>query len=148
MVIRCKRGEADCGSDICCKVCDDNDQCKFRCGTWGEPVGGCADEVEESDPLEIMEKAVPDKIKQITDLVIRMKEAEKKIESFKEELLKAMEANGVKSFDNGKVSFTYVAPTVRMNFDKSKLEKEHPELDLNQYQKPSNVKASVRIKVK
>ena len=107
----------------------------------------CDQQIHEKDELQVMEEALPDQITQITELVIQMKKMEETVAKFKEDLLKAMEQHGIKSFKSENVSFTYVAPTTRTTFDKKKLKKDHPDIDLEQYNKVSDVKASVRIKV-
>lgn len=66
----------------------------------------------------------------------------------KKKLLEAMETHGVKKFENDLVTFTYVAPTTRATLDKSKLAKAYPDINLGDFEKISNVSASVRIKVK
>lgn len=143
-MVRCYEGVADCGKDICCcYYCDENDVCKIRCDLPED----CDLQIREKDELQVMEEVFPDQIKQITDLVIQIKQMEETVAKFKEDLMKAMEQHGIKSFTSGKVSFTYVAPTTRTTFDKKALQKEHPELDLSKYNKVSDVKPSVRIKV-
>lgn len=142
-MVKCYEGVADCGKDICCLYCDENGVCKIRCDCTED----CDQQIHEKDELQVMEEALPDQIKQITNLVIQIKQMEDTVAKFKEQLLEQMEKNGIKSFKSGKVSFTYVGATTRTTFDKKKLEKEHPELDLSKYNKVSDVKASVRIKV-
>lgn len=142
-MVKCKEGLADCGKDICCLYCDEKDGCNNSC-TDAEP---CDQQIHEKDELQVMEEVFPDQIKQITDLVIQIKQMEETVSKFKEDLMKAMEQHGIKSFTSGKVSFTYVGATTRTTFDKKALQKEHPELDLSKYNKVSDVKASVRIKV-
>lgn len=65
----------------------------------------------------------------------------------KQKLLQAMEEHGVKSFENAKVKFMYVAPTTRTTIDSKKLKADHPDI-VEAYSKTSNVSASVRITVK
>ena len=142
-MVKCKEGVADCGKDICCHYCDENDVCKMRCDSPED----CEEQIHEKDELQVMEEVFPDQIKQVADLVIQIKQMEETVAKFKEDLLKAMEQHGIKSFTIGKVLFTYVGATTRTTVDKKKLEKEHPELDLTKYNKTSDVKASVRIKV-
>ena len=142
-MVKCKEGLADCGKDTCCYYCDEKEGCNKAC----DAPEDCEEQIHEKDELQVMEEAFPDQIKQITDLVIQIKQMEETVGKFKEDLLKAMEQHGIKSFTSGKVSFTYVAPTTRTTFDKKALQKEHPELDLSKYNKTSDVKASVRIKV-
>lgn len=135
--------ESLCGKDICCHYCDELDTCKQSC----ESVA-CKEMLEVPDELQIMETAVPEKIREVTDLMLMVKKAEERITEIKEALLDAMEKNNIKKFENEKVSFTYVAPSTRSTFDKKALQKDHPELDLTKYNKTSAVKASVRIQVK
>ena len=141
-MVKCRQGVADCGKDICCLYCDEYHICKIYC-TDAEP---CDQQIHEKDELQVMEEALPDQIKQITDLVIQIKQMEETVDKFKEDLLKAMEQHGIKSFKSGKVSFTYVGATTRNTFDKKSFEKDYPDL-VSKYNKVSNVKASVRIKV-
>ncbi len=154
-MIKCKDAidyGSDCGSDICCFCCPDKDDCNLICYDVEQNKSECPDKcpnmVRTPDELKVMEEAVPDKIQEITDLMIRVKEAEERISKIKGELLKAMVDKGIKKFENDRVSFTYVAPTTRKTLDKKKLEKEHPEINLADYDKLSKVSASVRIQVK
>jgi regulator of replication initiation timing len=154
-MIKCKLAlnnevETDCGKDICCFTCDDRKDCVYACDLE-DPENNCLDRVvieEEKTELQVMQEVLPDKLQEVTDLMIQMKKAEAQITKIKEALLKAMEDNGIKKFENEKLTFTYVAPTTRKTFDKKAFEKAHPEIDLDQFDKVSNVKASVRIAVK
>lgn len=148
-MVRCKlivdgSEESMCGKDLCCHYCPDKDTCTVSC----DETGQCPEQLVEQDALQVMQDLIPEKITEVTDLMIMVKKAEDRIAEIKESLLKAMEEHGVKKFENEYISFTYVAPSVRKTFDKKKLEKDHPEIDLDQYQKESKVKASVRIQVK
>lgn len=134
----------ECGKDICCYWCPDIDGCRYACLDTDE---GCPDIVEEETGLEQIQKVLPFKMEDITDLMVWMKEAEAKIAEMKESLLKAMEANGIKKFENDRITVSYVAPTTRKTFDKKALQKDYPDIDLEQYNKVSNVKSSVRIQV-
>lgn len=147
-MIKCKIAMENlpmCGKDICCCMCDEKDTCNNACE---DTVEECVEAVEELDELQVMEKALPNRITEVTDLMVQVKKAEEQIDKIKAELLKAMEEAGIKKFENEKVLFTYVAPTTRKTLDKDKLQKEHPEINLDDFQKSSKVKASVRIKVK
>lgn len=135
----------ECGKDICCYWCPDIDGCGYACPDTDE---GCPDIVEEETGLEQIQKVLPYKMEDITDLMVRMKEAEAKIAEMKESLLKAMEANGIKKIENDRIIVSYIAPTTRKTFDKKALQKDHPDIDLEQYNKVSSVKSSVRIQVK
>lgn len=136
--------ESVCGKTVCCYFCDERSECNNAC----DEHNPCEEQVEEVDALQVMEKAVPDRIHEITKLMVQVKKAEERIAEIKEHLLKAMEEHGIKKFENEQISFTYVAPSTRKTFDKKALEKDHPELDLSKYNKDSKVKASVRIQVK
>ena len=146
---KCKTAMEDpqssiCGKDVCCCFCPDKDTCKNRCD--GDET--CEDIVDEPDALQVIDKALPDKIEELTDLMVAVKKAEAQIDKIKASLLKAMEDNQIKSFKNDIIEVTYIAPSTRSTFDKKALEADHPELDLTKYNKTSAVKASVRIKVK
>ena len=139
--------EFNCGKDMCCVFCDQKETCLDACDEDPE-VCPHAVKVEEKTELQVMQELLPDHLQKVTDLMIEMKKAEAKIAQIKEALLKAMEDNGIKKFENDKLTFTYVVPTTRKTFDKKAFEKAHPEIDLGQFDKVSNVKASVRIAVK
>lgn len=63
----------------------------------------------------------------------------------KEELTKAMEHSNEKNIYNDMFKVTFVAATVRENFDKDKFKKKYPVL-FSQFIKKSDVKAYVKIK--
>lgn len=136
--------ESPCGKTVCCHYCEEAMTCKNACN---EP-DDCSDQVSETDDLQVMEESLPNQIQELTDLVITAKKAEERINQIREQLLQVMEANNIKKFTNDKVSFTYVAPSTKKQFDKKALAKAHPEIDLSEFEKSSKVKASVRIQVK
>ena len=103
-------------------------------------------QVEETD-LQVIESTVPDVLKAITDITVQKKKLEEQEKLMKEKLLQAMEEHSVKSFENAKVKFMYVAPTTRTTIDSKKLKADHPDI-AEAYSKTSNVSASVRITVK
>lgn len=137
--------------DICCCYCEDKGSCNASCdGVDGDPAE-CSDlikEEEQKTDLQVMQEVLPDKLQQVTDLMLQVKKAEAEISRIKDSLLKAMEENGIKKFENSKLSFTYVAPSKKKTFDKKKFQKEHPEINLEDFDKISDVKAFVRIAVK
>lgn len=73
------------------------------------------------------------------------------VESFeaklKDELKAAMEANGIKKFENEILSVTYVAPTVRKSLDSKLIKALYPEV-AESCTTESDVKSSVRITYK
>ncbi len=76
--------------------------------------------------------------------VKRMKELE---ENIKSAILKEMEARGIYKIDTPDVTITYIAPSERETFDSKAFRYDHAQL-YHQYLKTSEVKSSVRIKVK
>lgn len=66
---------------------------------------------------------------------------------FKAELLKIMEEHGVEKWENDVVSVTYIVPGIRSSVDSKKLLKDYPEV-YSEVIKTSNVKSSIRIKLK
>ena len=77
----------------------------------------------------------------------KKKKAEEQAKELRAELMKAMEANGVKSFENDLIRITYVASSTRQSIDSAKLKKEQPAIYAS-YLKSSEVKASLRITLK
>lgn len=112
----------------CCYFCDKKDTCNDVCQDIAKV---CEEQVEETD-LQVIESTVPDVLKAITDITVQKKK---------------LEEHGVKSFENAKVKFMYVAPTTRTTIDSKKLKADHPDI-VEAYSKTSNVSASVRITVK
>lgn len=68
-------------------------------------------------------------------------------DKFKVELLNLMEKHGVEKWENETVSVSYIKPGIRSSVDSKKLLKEYPEV-YSEVIKNSNVKSSVRIKLK
>lgn len=83
----------------------------------------------------------------IAELQNKQQELQTKNEEIKEQIKLAMEQNEVKKYENDYISITYVAPTTRTTVD-SKLLKEKYEDIYNECSKTSNVKSSLRIKIK
>lgn len=83
----------------------------------------------------------------IAELQNKQQELQTKNEEIKEQIKLAMEQNEVKKYENDYISITYVAPTTKTTVD-SKLLKEKYEDIYNECSKTSNVKSSLRIKIK
>lgn len=83
----------------------------------------------------------------IADLQNKQQELQNKNNEIKEQIKEAMEKNEVKKYENDYISITYVAPTTRTTVD-SKLLKEKYEDIYNECSKTSDVKSSIRIKIK
>lgn len=86
-------------------------------------------------------------IEEIREVEKLAKEVKQRQDNIKAELLKAMEQNGIIKFENEDLLINYIAPSTRETFDAKKLKEDNQDLyDL--YVKLSDVKASVRIKLK
>jgi hypothetical protein len=156
MKILCKVAGLDCPKDlqICCGLCEDKFTCDSSCEqvynrerVTLEDCAACEDAEVITDELVQFQSATPEAVQQITQLVILKKQLEDQEKHLKEELTKAMEVYGVKSFENDQIKLVYVAPTTRSTIDSARLKKDHPDL-AQRYTKTSNVSASVRITVK
>ena len=150
MKVICKVEGAECPKNlnICCDKCEDKDTCIQCCYSVQDGAGiGCPDAETITDELVQFESAVPDAIQKITNIVQMKKNLDEQEKQLKQELLKAMETYGVKSFETDIIKMTYVAPTTKTTIDSTKLKEDHPQI-AKQYSKTSKVSASVRITVK
>lgn len=92
----------------------------------------------------VLDKQSIEEIKEVEKLAKAVKQRQ---DNIKAELLKAMEQNGIIKFENEDLLINYIAPSTRETFDAKKLKEDNQDLyDL--YVKLSDVKASVRIKLK
>lgn len=92
----------------------------------------------------VLDKQSIEEIREVEKLAKAVKQRQ---DNIKAELLKAMEQNGIIKFENEDLLINYIAPTTRETFDAKKLKEDNQDLyDL--YVKLSDVKASVRIKLK
>lgn len=92
----------------------------------------------------ILDKQSIEEIKEVEKLAKALKA---KQDAIKAELLKVMEDNNIVKFENEDLLINYIGPTQRETFDSKQLKADNPDLyDL--YVKLSEVKASVRIKLK
>jgi hypothetical protein len=89
---------------------------------------------------------IEDLEKQLYDFKTKADAIEKKKNELLEGLKNAMESQKIKSLDYRSISITYIAPTKRATFDRKKFETEHPEMK-GKYEKESDVKSSIRIKL-
>lgn len=83
----------------------------------------------------------------VADLITKQNEITSKNKELKEQIKNAMEENEVKKYENDFISITYVAPTTRNTVDSAKLKAQFEDV-YNQCLKVSNVKSSIRIKIK
>lgn len=133
-----------CGKNICCCFCTDKDDCLHACECDHTE---CSEVVQEETELQVMQGAVPEAIRIITDITLQKQKLEEQEKQMRKKLVEAMETFGVKKFENEHISFTYVAPTTRTSIDSTKLKKKYPAI-AEECSKTSNVSASVKITVK
>ena len=137
-----------CGNNICCFHCPEKGTCDDVCAdALDTDVKECSGYVQEETELQVMQSAVPEAIRIITEINIQKKNLDEQEKLMRQKLLEAMEAFNVKKFENAQVAFTYVAPTTRTSIDSAKLKKKYPDI-AEECSKVSNVSASVRITVK
>lgn len=98
-------------------------------------------------PIPGLPKETLPVLQQLQELEVQAKKIEDLKIALKENLLAAMEKHGVEKWDNEVMIVTYVKPTTRTSIDSAKLKKEMPEI-AEKYSKTSNVKSSIRIKLK
>lgn len=91
------------------------------------------------------------KLYEAEQIIIKAKEEQKRAEETQKEvynaILKAMEEQGVKTYETDTMKITYVAPTTRVTLDTTRLKKENP-LVAKAYEKETETKASLRITLK
>ena len=99
----------------------------------------------EENQMIVAEKA----IEQIKDFERKKKLIEDKEKEFKEQLLKAMEEHGIKTWESPDKSLqvTYVGENIRMSFDSARFKEEHQAMYF-EYQKESITKPSIRMTIR
>ena len=150
MKIMCKVAGGNCPRSltICCGICEHLKNCMESCDSDDlHTPEQCADSEIVADEMIQFQSAAPEAIQKLTQLVVMKKQMEEQEKLLKVELLKAMEAYSVKSFENEQIKLTYVAPTTKTTINSTKLKKDHPDI-AKEYSKVSPVSASVRITVK
>ena len=110
---------------------------------WDKALVG----IEFTATLPMLPQDLTPVIVEISNLETQAALIKKPQESLREKLLEAMEKNNVKKFENDLLTITYVASTKRSSIDSTKLKKDLPEV-AEKYTKTSNVKSSIKIKLK
>lgn len=145
-MIKCKQAmeSSACGKVCCCLECEERESCKDVCT---ELSPDCEDAFSEETALATMQTEAAGIIKSIAALTLQKKQIEEQEKKMKEQLQKAMEKYGVKSFENETVKFTYVTPTVENRLDSKALKADLPEVAAK-YTKQSPKAGYVKITVK
>lgn len=143
-MIKCKQGIGECGKDMCCKECENENTCDQVCESVDTD---CEQAYDTETSLQVFKSSAAVVIKTITDIVTQKKALEDQEKLMKEKLQTAMEQFGIKSFDNEVLKVTYIAESVRNSVDSAKLKKNYPDIAA-ECNKSSNVKAFVKVEVK
>lgn len=146
-MIRCRTAiqeGSDCGNTICCIQCEKHSGCEMACEYTPDE---CEDAIVEEDALTVFQKKEVNVIKAMADMLQQKKALEEKEKEVRKQLVDAMDAYGVKSFENDLLKVTYIAPTTKTTVDSKALKKDLPDT-YAKYSKTSNVSASVRIALK
>ena len=123
----------------------DSEECDIENCTkcWNQALVG----IEFKAALPGLPQEIIPVLKQLQELEIHSTKLEEAKKQLKEDLLKAMEKHDVKKWDNEVMIVTYTAPTTRTSIDSTRLKKDLPEV-FKEYSKTSNIKSSIRIKLK
>lgn len=89
----------------------------------------------------------PEISKKIYDLEVLLKSLKDQEAEIKKALYEAMEKNGIVKIDTDEMAISYIYPTTRETLDSKLLKEELPDI-YDSYVKITNVKGSVRIKIK
>lgn len=149
-MIKCKLAwiDGNCPKDkeCCCFECTEHETCSSACSETNPAK--CDDAIfESSTNLEVFQSKAGTMIQAIKDIATAKKDMEEKEKQMKEQLQKAMEQYGVKSFDAGTVKMTYIEASTRNSIDSAKLKKKYPDIAA-ECAKKSSVKAYVKVEVK
>lgn len=99
-------------------------------------------DVKVVDNQIVLDAVANQKLKEFHDFQIQVAEMKQLEGEVKESLLKVMEENGIKKFENEYVTITYVPSSTRMTADTKKMKEDNI---FDEYSKSSVVKPSVRI---
>ena len=89
----------------------------------------------------------PDQLVKFENYLQTIERMQSELKDFKEYLLTQMRTKGIKSLKLDNLQITYVLPTTKKTLDTKALQNAHPELNLNDFYKESEVKDSIRLKV-
>ncbi len=107
--------------------------------------------LEQNTVVEKVESDVQllpkDVISRYLEAVQRINELTPIIDNFKSGLKKAMDENGVKSWDIGSIKATITPEGTKKSFDAKKFQSDHPDL-YQEYLKESKTSASIRITIR
>ena len=96
---------------------------------------------EVNKEIQVVDNRISKAVAKEKQLLERLKERDDELRA---KLLEAMEANGVKKFENNMLRVTYVAPQIRTIFDSTRFKEEAPEV-YKAFTKETFTKAHVKI---
>lgn len=99
------------------------------------------------DVVKVDDEEVIDIVRQMSDVLVKISELEAKRDAFKKQLEEISEAYGFVKLDNEYFTITRVDGYTKDTFDSKKFKEDYAEL-YKQYVKQSEVKPSIRIKLK
>lgn len=150
-MILCKMGsESVCGKKCCCWDCDERATCKDVCDAYEdgkEAERYCIQYIPEETSLAAFQAKEATVIQKMVDLLKQKKALEEQEKGIREQLVQAMGAYNVKSFENDLLKVVFVDSTTKTTLDSKALKKDHPDL-VEAYSKVSKVSGSVRITLK
>ena len=146
MMMKC---EVACAIDdtksICCHDCTEFKTCDESCSSNPEDCGSVVQDEETAVvPFERKQAVLINNIKDLYAQKAKLDEQDKK---FKAKLKTAMEEYGIKKFEKGNLSLTYVAATKSTSVDSKKLKESRPEI-FAEFSKVTNRSAYVKVTVK
>lgn len=109
-----------------------------------EIMAGGHKEVEERPEQEELPARLYDMESQLIEALNIHSELGKKIEDFKERLLKEMQDNDIKSWKSDRIIITRLLPTEREIFDTKRFKQENEDI-YRHYTKSSKTKESIKI---
>lgn len=145
-MIKCKDGGCPKKKDICCRFCEEKDECKGCC-VIDDPVNCDEAIVEQPDALELFKQNHASAILIIQDIEQQKKELEEREKGMRVALKQAMETYGITKFENDVIRITYTGEHERNTIDSKALKLDHPKI-AKKYTKTSTVASSISIKLK
>lgn len=147
------RGEFDKFTELE-EICPNHLGLKEYCeeiASGGRDCKSCYDQALVGITFKTAVPALPDSalplLKTLGELEVQVKAIKEQADKLKVDLLEAMETHGVKKWDNDVMTISYVGATTKNSVDSKKLKEEQPDIFIK-YIKTSNVKSSIRIKLK
>lgn len=105
-----------------------------------------ADKIQDIEETKELQTVNSQQLDLFANTVKYIKELENQIKPIRESIKQEMEKRKILSLKVKDIQITYIEPTKRKTLDTDRFKKEHEDL-YNAYQKESDVKSSIRIKI-